>query len=30
MENVCDWHGNAPGEEERDKAICDICNIEVS
>jgi transketolase len=30
MEDVCDWHGNAPGEEEKDKAICDICNIDAS
>jgi transketolase len=30
MENVCDWHGNAPGQEEKDKAICDICNIDAS
>lgn len=28
MENVCEWHGNAPSEEERDQAICDICNID--
>ncbi len=30
MEDVCDWHGNAPCEEEKDKAICDICNIDAS
>ncbi len=24
MENVCDWHGNAPSIEEKDKAISDI------
>jgi transketolase len=30
MENVCDWHGNAPSEEEKDKAVCDICNIDAS
>ncbi len=30
MENACDWHGNAPSEEEKDKAICDICEIDAS
>lgn len=30
MEDVCDWHGNAPCEEEKDRAICDICNIDAS
>lgn len=30
MENACDWHGNAPNEEEKDRAICDICKIDAS
>jgi transketolase len=30
MENVCDWHGNAPSEEEKEKAICEICNQEAN
>ena len=30
MENACDWHGNAPSEEQKDKAICDICKIDAS
>jgi hypothetical protein len=30
MENACDWHGNAPSEEEKDKAVCDICKIDAS
>ncbi|TET51277.1 MAG: transketolase [Actinomycetota bacterium] len=30
MENACDWHGNAPSEEEKDRAICDICKIDAS
>lgn len=30
MENACEWHGNAPSKEEKDKAICDICNIDAS
>lgn len=29
MENICEWHGNAPSEEEKEKAIYDICNIKV-
>ncbi|MCD4670593.1 MAG: transketolase, partial [Actinomycetia bacterium] len=24
MENACGWHGNAPSEEEKEKAVCDI------
>jgi len=24
MENVCEWHGKAPGREEADKALCEI------
>ncbi len=24
MENECGWHGNAPSEEEKEKAVCDI------
>jgi len=30
MEDACDWHGNAPCEEEKDRAICDICKIDAS
>jgi len=30
MENICAWHGTAPSEEDREKAICDICNIDES
>ncbi|MCJ7666610.1 MAG: transketolase [Actinobacteria bacterium] len=30
MENACGWHGNAPSEEEKDRAICDICKIDAS
>jgi len=30
MENACDWHGNAPSEEQKDRAICDICKIDAS
>ncbi len=30
MENACDWHGNAPSEEEKDRAICDICKTDAS
>ncbi|MDD3818892.1 MAG: transketolase [Actinomycetota bacterium] len=29
MENVCDWHGKAPSEEEKEKALCDICNLKL-
>lgn len=25
MENQCDWHGKAPSTEEKEKAICDLC-----
>ncbi len=24
MENACEWHGNAPSKEEKEKAVCDI------
>lgn len=30
MEDACDWHGSAPSDDEREKAICDICNIDAS
>jgi len=30
MENECSWHGNAPSEEQKDRAVCDICNIDAS
>lgn len=29
MENACEWHGNAPSEEEKEKALCEICNLKV-
>lgn len=28
MENICDWHGNAPSEEQKEKAICEICGTD--
>jgi transketolase len=27
MENQCGWHGKTPGNEEKEKAVCDICGI---